>query len=161
MSSSAQFLNPSEAAQRLGVSAKALRLYEQRGLVTPRRTAAGWRAYGPDEIARAAEIVALRALGFSLAPDCPGARDDPQGLNSAGLEPALAAHQASLEGRIRQLAGAVEKIRDLRAALAQGKSPSAGELARLLAAGRGALRRLRPALAVGRRALRTARRSGR
>jgi hypothetical protein len=53
--------------------------------------------------------------------------DDPQ-----GLEPALAAHQATLEGRIRQLAGAVEKVRDLRAGLAQGKSPTAGELVRLL-----------------------------
>jgi hypothetical protein len=31
MDSSAQFLNASEAASRLGVSAKALRLYEQRG----------------------------------------------------------------------------------------------------------------------------------
>ena len=50
MSSSAQFLNPSAAARRLGVSAKALRLYEQRGLVAPSRTPAGWRAYGPDEI---------------------------------------------------------------------------------------------------------------
>jgi MerR family regulatory protein len=37
VSSSAQFLNPSEAARRLGVSAKALRLYEQRGLITPIR----------------------------------------------------------------------------------------------------------------------------
>jgi len=27
-----------------------------------------------------------------------------------GLEPALAAHQATLEGRIRQLAGAIEKV---------------------------------------------------
>ena len=52
MSASAQFLSPSAAAQRLGVSAKALRLYERRGLVTPGRTAAGWRSYGPDEIAR-------------------------------------------------------------------------------------------------------------
>ena len=67
VSSSAQFLNPSEAAKRLGVSVKALRLYEQRGLITPIRTAAGWRAYGPDEMARAAEIAALRALGLSLA----------------------------------------------------------------------------------------------
>ena len=66
MSSSAQFLNPSEAAIRLGVSAKALRLYEQRGLIAPLRTAAGWRTYGPGEMARAAEIVALRALGLSL-----------------------------------------------------------------------------------------------
>lgn len=67
MSSPAQFLNPSEAAMRLGVSAKALRLYEQRGLIAPVRTAAGWRAYGPDEMARVAEIAALRELGLSLS----------------------------------------------------------------------------------------------
>ena len=66
MSSSAPFLNPSEAARRLGVSAKALRLYEARGLIAPVRTAAGWRAYGPDEMARVAEIAALRELGLSL-----------------------------------------------------------------------------------------------
>jgi len=67
VSVSAQFLSPSEAARQLGVSAKAVRLYEQRGLVAPVRSAAGWRAYGPGEMARAAEIVALRALGLSLA----------------------------------------------------------------------------------------------
>jgi DNA-binding transcriptional MerR regulator len=133
VSSSAQFLNPSAAAQRLGVSAKALRLYEQRGLVTPRRTAAGWRAYGPDEIARAAEVIALRALGFSIAQIARVLGDAPQGLNSQDLEPALAAHEATLEGRISQLAAAVEKVRDIRAGLAQGQSPTASELVRLLA----------------------------
>lgn len=127
MSASAQFLNSSAAAQQLGVSTKALRLYEQHGLITPSRTAAGWRAYGPDEMARAAEIVALRALGFSLSQVARVLGDDPQ-----GLEPALAAHQAILEGRIRQLAGVIEKVRDLRAGLAQGKSPTARELVRLL-----------------------------
>ena len=38
MSASAEFLNPSEAAKRLGISAKALRLYEQRGLIAPVRS---------------------------------------------------------------------------------------------------------------------------
>ncbi len=127
MSSSARFLNPSEAAQRLGVSAKALRLYEQRGLVAPGRNAAGWRTYGPDEMARAAEIVALRTLGLSLAHVAQVLAGDPQ-----GLEPALAAHQAMLESRIRQLGGAIGKVRGLRADLARGQAPSAGELVRLL-----------------------------
>jgi DNA-binding transcriptional MerR regulator len=127
VSSSAPFLNPSAAARRLGVSTKALRLYEQHGLITPGRTAAGWRAYGPDEMTRAAEIVTLRALGLSLAQVARVLGDDPQ-----GLEPALAAHQATLEGRICQLAGAIEKVRELRAGLAQGKSPTAKELVRLL-----------------------------
>ena len=127
MDFSNQFLNPSEAAGRLGVSTKALRFYEQRGLLSPVRTAAGWRAYGPDEMARAAEIVTLRALGLSLAQVA-------RVLDGAmeGLEPALAAHQTALESRIRQLAGAVEKVRGLRADLAQGKAPAARELACLL-----------------------------
>jgi DNA-binding transcriptional MerR regulator len=124
---SAQYLNPSEAARRLGASAKALRLYEQRGLLLPVRTAAGWRAYGPAEMARAAEIVALRALGLSLAQVA-------QVLSGeAGcLEPALAAHQAALEGRIHVLAATIEKVSRLRADLVQGQAPSAGELARLV-----------------------------
>jgi hypothetical protein len=45
---------------------------------------------------------------------------------------ALAAHQATLEARMRELAGAVEKVRDIRASLAQGKSPTAIELVQLL-----------------------------
>jgi DNA-binding transcriptional MerR regulator len=127
VSSSAQFLNPSEAAKRLGVSTKALRLYEQRGLVVPVRTAAGWRTYGPGEMARAAEIAALRALGLSLAQVARVLGGDQQ-----CLEPALAAHQATLEGRVRQLADTVEKVRCLRADLARGQAPAAGELMRLL-----------------------------
>lgn len=128
MSNSVRFLRPSAAALRLGVSAKALRLYEQRGLVSPSRTPAGWRAYGPDEMARAAEIIALRKLGLSLAQIARVLGDDPQ-----GLEPAMAAHQATLESRIRQLEGAVGKVRELRASLSQGESPTASEPVRLLA----------------------------
>ena len=128
MSDSVLFLRPSAAALRLGVSAKALRLYEQRGLVSPSRTPAGWRAYGPDEMARAAEIIALRRLGLSLAQIARVLGDDPQ-----GLEPAMAAHQATLESRIRQLEGAVGKVRELRASLSQGESPTASEPVRLLA----------------------------
>jgi DNA-binding transcriptional MerR regulator len=123
VSSSAQFFSPSEAANRLGVSAKALRLYEHRGLVTPIRTAAGWRAYGPSEMARATEIVALRALGLSLAQVARVLGGDPQ-----ALAPALAAHQARLEEQVRQFTSAIEKIRSIRADLAQGQVPTAGEL---------------------------------
>jgi DNA-binding transcriptional MerR regulator len=122
-----RFLNSSEAAKRLGVSAKALRLYEQRGLVAPHRTSAGWRAYGPDEMAQAAEIVALRRLGLSLAQIARALGGEP-----ASLEPALAAHQATLEDRIRELVGTVDKVRGIRADLARGQVPASGELAHLL-----------------------------
>lgn len=127
MSTSTQYLNPAEAARQLGVSTKALRLYEQRGLISPVRSTAGWRAYGPDEMARAREVVALRALGFSLGQVARVLAGD-----ALGLEPALAAHQASIEARIHQLAGSVAKVRQLRADLARGQTPAAGELVRLL-----------------------------
>lgn len=127
MNASVEFLNPSEAARRLGVSAKALRLYEQRGLVTPLRSAAGWRAYGPEEMARAAEIAVLRALGLSLAQVARVLAGD-----ARDLAPALASHQAALEGQARQLAAVVDKVREARAALAGGRPPAAEELTRLL-----------------------------
>jgi DNA-binding transcriptional MerR regulator len=127
VSSSAQILNPSQAARQLGVSAKALRLYEQRGLIAPRRTAAGWRAYGPGEMSRAGEIVALRALGLSLAQVARVLDGDRQDLGAA-----LEAHQATLEGRVRALSATVEKVQRLRTDLSRGQAPAAGELARLL-----------------------------
>jgi DNA-binding transcriptional MerR regulator len=125
---SAQFLNPSEAARRLGVSTKALRIYEQRGLIAPNRTDAGWRTYGPNEMARVAEIAALRELGLSLGQIARVLEGD-----TRGLEPALAMHQAMLEGRVRQIIHAVEKVRFLRADLANGRSLAFGELARVIA----------------------------
>ena len=88
---------------------------------------AGWRSYGPGEMARGAEIAALRKLGLSLAQVARVLQGD-----AAGLEPALAAHQAMLEGRVRQLGDTMEKVRGLRAGLARGQAPAAGELARLL-----------------------------
>ena len=123
MTAPAQFLNPSEAAKRLGVSVKALRLYEQRGLVMPMRTGAGWRVYGPDEMTRIAEIAALRQLGLSLG-------DVARVLE--GDATALATHQAVLEGRLDQLAGVVEKVRRIRTDLAHGKTPAIGDLALLM-----------------------------
>jgi DNA-binding transcriptional MerR regulator len=126
MNTTAKFLSPSQAAEQLGVSTKALRLYEQHGLLKPVRTAAGWRTYGSSEMERAGEIATLRALGFSLAQIGRVLRGDPQGLESA-----LAAHQAVLEQRIRNLAEAAETMRTARIDLAQGKAPSVRELARV------------------------------
>lgn len=128
MSSPGEFLNPSDAAKKLGVSAKALRIYEQRGLITPIRTAVGWRAYGSDEMSRAAEIVALRSLGFSLTQITRVLDDD-----SHGLEHTLAAQQATLEGQVRQIAARIEKVRSLRNDLASGHAPSARQLVHLQA----------------------------
>src|SRR5471032_1777379 len=127
MSSSASRLNASDAAGRLGVSIKALRLYEQQGLVTPCRTAAGYRVYGPTDMVRAAEVVALRALGLSLAQVARVLDGDPRSLGAG-----LAAHEATLDDEIHDLVQKLDKVRSIRSDLARGKMPGDGELARLL-----------------------------
>jgi hypothetical protein len=78
-------------------------------------------------MAQAAEIVALRRLGLSLAQIGRALGGEPE-----RLEPALAAHQATLEGQMRELVGVIEKLRGIRADLARGEPPVRGELARLL-----------------------------
>lgn len=126
MQASVEVLSPSEAARSLGISAKALRIYEARGLLRPTRTATGWRAYGPEELRRAAEVAALRSLGFSLVQV-----ERVLGGVAEGLEPALADLQARLEAESGKVGGRLEKVRDLRRALAQGRMPALSELAGL------------------------------
>ena len=130
MSPPASNLSPSQAAARLGVSIKALRLYEQHGLIAPGRTRAGWRAFAPDEMARAAEIVSLRKLGLSVAQIARvlgGERGD--------LGEALIAHEARLLAQSREIAANLERVRRLRADIAGGHAPAPGEVARAVDTG--------------------------
>jgi DNA-binding transcriptional MerR regulator len=112
-----QFLSPSEAARVLGVSVKALRLYEERGLIAPARTAAGWRVYGPRELEKVAGITALRALGIGLSEI---------GRIVAGtpgrLAIALAEQQSALEDQVRQALDRLTKVRRMRAELDAGRT---------------------------------------
>ncbi|MFK4083752.1 MerR family transcriptional regulator [Kribbella sp. NPDC020789] len=56
-----------EAAEATGTTARALRWYEQQGLLTPPRTSAGYRDYGNHELRRIRSIRILQAAGFTLA----------------------------------------------------------------------------------------------
>ncbi|WP_250628247.1 MerR family transcriptional regulator [Pinirhizobacter soli] len=127
MNPSTMYLHTSEAARKLGVSTKALRLYEERGLITPRRTSAGYRIYDEGIMVRAAEVVALRALGLSLAQVTRVLEGEPR-----DLEFALVLHEAKLGDEIHHLVCTKDKVNHLRAQLAQGKVPAEGEVARLL-----------------------------
>lgn len=62
-----RFKTAKQTGDLMGLSVKALRLYESRGLVSPGRTPAGWRVYGPDEFARLHRVQTLKSIGFSLA----------------------------------------------------------------------------------------------
>lgn len=128
MTASALFFTASQAARRLGVSPKALRVYEEHGLVAPVRTAAGWRAYGPEAMQRAADIVALRSLGLSLTHIARVLED-----RTDGLEEALSEHQTRLEADARRISGQIDKVRTMRKRLAGGEVPSELGVTRLLA----------------------------
>jgi DNA-binding transcriptional MerR regulator len=52
----AQWLTAAECALRTGVTVRALRVYENYGLIMPGRSAAGWRRYGAEELLKLNEI---------------------------------------------------------------------------------------------------------
>lgn len=63
-----ELLRIGRIAARTGMSAKALRLYEQRGLLKPSaHSASGYRLYGPEALQRLMQIALLKRAGFSLA----------------------------------------------------------------------------------------------
>jgi MerR family transcriptional regulator, thiopeptide resistance regulator len=123
-------LSPAETAKRFGISIKALRLYEERGLLKPSRaangsTGAAWRAYGPDQIIRLHQILALKRLGLSLGQI---------GELLAGqdvLDPILAAQERVLTKDGERIAHVLTLIRKARAKLASGETLSIDDLATL------------------------------
>lgn len=55
------------AAELLGLAPATLRLYEQKGLLTPARTAGGTRRYSADDVERMRRIADLQADGLHLS----------------------------------------------------------------------------------------------
>lgn len=55
-----------EVVRRTGLTSRALRFYEARGLITPLRTQSGRRWFGPEELERVHRIIALKKAGLSL-----------------------------------------------------------------------------------------------
>jgi DNA-binding transcriptional MerR regulator len=58
-------LSISEVAERFGVTPRALRFYDSKGLITPRRDGTA-RLYGPGDLERLALILKAKKLGFTL-----------------------------------------------------------------------------------------------
>jgi len=73
----------SVVSEMVGTGVQNLRLYERRGLVTPKRTSGGTRLYSQDDVDRMRRIVALLTV---------------DGLNLAGVAMVL-----QLESRIAEL----------------------------------------------------------
>jgi MerR family transcriptional regulator, thiopeptide resistance regulator len=113
-------LSPAEIARRLGVSPKALRLYEAHGLIAPLRTQSGWRAFAAKDVARLHQILALKRLGLPLSRIAELLARRP-----VALEALLAAQE---EARVSRALGLVRKAR---AKLAGGDTLSIDDLIQL------------------------------
>lgn len=120
------WLEANECAARIGLSKRALRLYEEHGLIRPRRTEKGWRLYGADEIARLHEILALKRMGLSLQRIT--ALLQGKAVDLAGILGVQ--HDLLSEQRERAEQG-LAVVRAARAKLAAGASLTADELIRL------------------------------
>ena len=119
-------LSPTEAARKLGVSAKALRLYERHGLIKPLRASNGWRAYGPAEMARLHQVLALKGLGLPL-------RRIAELLAGrfGTLDAVLELQQELLQRQADRLGRALTLVKNARKRLASGANLSVDDLANL------------------------------
>lgn len=120
------FRTAGETAALLGISAKALRVCERHGLIEPSRTAAGYRVYGPAEMRRLHQVLALKSLGLSLAQigKCLAGLGD-------NLGPILEAQERELLSRIATLRTAVAAVAAARSRLKAGGCLSVDDLVTL------------------------------
>ncbi len=71
-----KLLSIGEVAKQTGVSVRALRYYEDRGLVSPTRSESGQRYYNYRDVMRLGQIQLLKRVGFSLTQIGDMIRDD-------------------------------------------------------------------------------------
>ena len=111
-SASTKLLRIGQIAERTGVSAKALRLYEARGLLAPdARSDAGYRLYGAPALARLSEIGVLKRAGFSLAEIAKLLAR--KGSAAALIEARIVSLRRELQGKARALAALEQAWRRL------------------------------------------------
>ena len=104
-----------ELAERAGISAKAIRYYEQIGIMTPpERSASGYRVFDEAALGRLGFVRAAQALGLTLGEirQIIAFRDNGQ-APCAHVTDLVQRHAADLEARIRELQQLHGELRQL------------------------------------------------
>lgn len=105
-----------EVAERVGLSLRTVRYYEEQGLVRPaQRTNGGFRLYGDEEIARLELVKQMKPLGLTVQEmrELLDARDQLE-----GAEPGSRAHGLALDRLGNHAAATKRKAEQQRAKLA-------------------------------------------
>ena len=95
-----------QVVRRTGLTSRALRFYEGRGLVKPFRSSSGRRVFSHADLERLHRIVALKNAGFSLA-EVARILDG----RGPGLDTVLRAQIAALEDENARVASAIDILR--------------------------------------------------
>ena len=106
-----------DLAQRAGVTVRAVRYYEARGLITPRREANGYRAYDEADVHVVREVRALLSLGMTAEQTHPFVACLRAGNDRADVCPAsLSAYRqriAEIDERLAELVALRGQLTDL------------------------------------------------
>jgi DNA-binding transcriptional MerR regulator len=106
-----------DLAEQAGVTVKAVRYYESRGLISPRRAPNGYRTYDESDVTVVREVRALLSLGLTAAQTHPFIECLRAGNERADVCPAsLSAYRdriADIDARIDELAALRAQLADL------------------------------------------------
>lgn len=123
-------LDIAEIARATGLSSRALRFYEARGLIRPLRSEGGRRIFGTGELERLHAIVGLKRAGFTLAAigrmlDRPDAR----------LGAMVAAQLTAVEAQAAALADTASLLRSIQSRIDAGERIDVATLCSLIRKG--------------------------
>jgi len=104
----------SDAADIASLPPKTIRYYEEIGLITPDRTANGYRSFTETDIHQLTFLARARALGFSVE-DCRSllALWEDRGRASADVRKIAQTHLLSIEDKIADLSAMRDTLRHL------------------------------------------------
>jgi MerR family transcriptional regulator, thiopeptide resistance regulator len=114
-------------AELAGVTVRALHHYDRLALLTPRRTAAGYRLYSAPDLERLEQIVALKFLGLPLKQIKTVLDRDSRSLGDV-----LRAQRRALEEKRRRLDKAIGAIADAERAIQPGRPAESAVLRRII-----------------------------
>ena len=112
MNADGRLIRVGEIAERLKVSPRTIKYYEELGLVEPEeRSAGGFRLYGSREIERLERILKMKSIGYSLAAirELLAVRDTAQEADRVTVLRTATEH---LKEREREASGRILKIRE-------------------------------------------------
>ncbi|SMC46470.1 Cu(I)-responsive transcriptional regulator [Primorskyibacter flagellatus] len=127
-------MNIGDVSRQSGLPAKTIRYYEEIGLITPQRSANGYRVFREQDLHKLAFIGRARALGFGIE-DCRGLMKlyEDTDRSSAEVKQIAEEHLTEIDRKIVELTGMRQTLTRLVHACAGDDRPDCPILADLSA----------------------------